>query len=201
MELAYRFSRPDLLTSITDMKVSLTILASFSLILSTFADEAAARKTAEAIITTTRAAESMKSGFVTTIDPMIAGMKKQGMPEAAAAEMRTAMSEWFDTEVKWSEIKPKLVDLYVKEFTEQELKDLLAFYQTPTGQKAIVKLPVIMREGGSIGQEMVGRKQESLKQSLQRVVEKYRPKPKAPAAPSAPTPESLLKTPSENLIK
>ena len=120
----------------------------------------------------------MKNGFVATIEPMIAGTRKQEMPEAAASEMTAAMGEWFDDEIKWSDIKPKMIDLYVQEFTEQELKDLLAFYQTPAGKKAITKLPVVMRQGAVIGQEYAAKKQDSLKQRVQAIIEKYRPKSK-----------------------
>jgi hypothetical protein len=88
------------------------------------------------------------------------------------------MSEWFDAEIKWADIRPKMVDLYVKEFSEQELKDLLAFYQTPVGKKAITSLPVIMRQGATIGQEYAASKQDSLKKRVQTIVEKYRPKTK-----------------------
>jgi hypothetical protein len=158
------------------MKASLTILASLSLIISAFGDEASARKTAETILDVTNAGTSMRTGFVTSIEPMIAGMKKQGMPEAAATEMTASMGEWFDAEIKWTEVKPKLVDVYVKEFTEQELKDLLAFYQTPSGKSAIAKLPVVMRQSSMVVQGIVASKQTSLQQSLSKIVEKYKPK-------------------------
>ena len=71
-----------------------------------------------------------------------------------------------------------MIDLYVQEFTTPELKELLAFYQTPLGQKAITKLPVIMRQGSMIGQEYAVGKQEALKQKVQAIVEKYRTKTK-----------------------
>lgn len=160
------------------MKALLTILVSLVIALSSRADTAATRKSAEAILEITNAAGAMKSGFVATIEPMIANMKKQGMPEAAATEMTAVMGEWFDSEIKWADIKPKMIDLYVQEFTEQELKDLLAFYQTPVGQKAILKLPVVMRQGAMIGQEYAAKKQDSLKVRVQAVIDKYRPKSK-----------------------
>nr|ACO70902.1 hypothetical protein [uncultured Verrucomicrobiota bacterium] len=158
------------------MKTSLRLLAFLSIIGSVLADEAASRKSAETILEITNASGAMKTGFIATIAPMIANMKRQGMPEAAGTEMTAAMSEWFDAEIKWVEIKPKIVDLYVREFTEQELKDLLAFYQTPSGKKAIIKLPVVMQQGAVIGQEYAAKKQDSLKLKVQAIVDKYRPK-------------------------
>lgn len=41
------------------------------------------------------------------------------------------------------------VAIYAKHYTHQEIKDLLAFYQTPTGKKSLSAFPVLMTE--SIG--------------------------------------------------
>jgi hypothetical protein len=160
------------------MKALFLAVVLLSTIPSSHADDAASRKSAEAILEVTNAAGAMKSGFIATIEPMIASMKKQGMPDAAALEMTAALGEWFDAEIKWADIKPKMVDLYVKEFSEQDLKELLAFYQTPVGKKAINKLPIVMRQGAVIGQEYAAQKQDSLKRKVQAIVDKYRPKSK-----------------------
>jgi hypothetical protein len=160
------------------MKALFNILVFLSIVGSTLADEAAARKSAEAILEITNAEGSLKTGFISSIEPMVANMKRQGVPDAAGVEISAAMSEWFDAEMKWSEIKPKMVDIYVKHFTEQELKELLAFYQTPLGKKAMTTLPMVMREGTAVGQEYATKKQESLQKKVQAIVDKYRTKPK-----------------------
>ena len=159
------------------MKTPFVLTAFLSLVLSALGDEASSRKTAETILDVTNAAGSMKAGFSAMIDPMVANMKRQGMPDAAGAEITAAMSEWFDAEVKWTDIKPKMVEIYTKEFTEQELKDLLAFYQTPTGKQVVLKLPVVMRQGGVIGQQVIASKQASLEGRIKAIVDKYRGQP------------------------
>jgi hypothetical protein len=49
---------------------------------------------------------------------------------------------------------PKLVQdaerVWAAEFTEQELRDILAFYQSPTGKSLAAKLPEISRQTGLI---------------------------------------------------
>jgi hypothetical protein len=140
------------------------------------ADEAASRLAAGEILELTNASGAMKSGFSAMVEPMITTMQQRGMPVEAAAEMRAAMAEWFDKEIKWEDLKPKMVELYAKEFTEKELQDLLAFYRTPSGRKALAKLPVIMQEGAKIGQEYAVTKQESLGLKMKEVANKYRPK-------------------------
>jgi len=39
--------------------------------------------------------------------------------------------------------------LYASKFTEQELKDVLAFYKSPVGRKVITQEPVILDQSGS----------------------------------------------------
>ncbi|MDO9631497.1 MAG: DUF2059 domain-containing protein, partial [Humidesulfovibrio sp.] len=46
----------------------------------------------------------------------------------------------------------RLVPLYANTFTHQEIREILAFYQSPVGKKAVASLPQILREGQKIGQ-------------------------------------------------
>jgi hypothetical protein len=46
----------------------------------------------------------------------------------------------------------RLVPLYANTFTHQEIREILAFYQSPTGKKAVAALPQLMQEGQKIGQ-------------------------------------------------
>jgi uncharacterized protein len=46
--------------------------------------------------------------------------------------------------------------LYDKYFNEQELKELIAFYRTPAGRKAIAVLPALMQEGMQGTAQQVG---------------------------------------------
>jgi hypothetical protein len=140
------------------------------------ADEATHREAAGRVLEITKADVAMKSGFQSMIEPIIASMRQRGMPEAAAQEVKEAFSKWFTEEIKWEDIKPKMVDIYVQQFSEAELNELHAFYQTPTGQKAIEKLPVVMQQGASIGREYAQNKSQLLQAKLKEIAEKYAPK-------------------------
>jgi len=151
------------LLSILSLAVSSTLLA----------DEASHREAANRILEVTKAEKAMQGGFEAMIDPLVSSMKQRGMPEAAALEVKEAFKQWFTTEIKWEDIKPKMVDIYVQQFTEPELKDLYAFYQSPTGQKAIEKLPIVTKQGALIGSEYAQAKQQSLQAKLKEIAEKY----------------------------
>ncbi len=51
----------------------------------------------------------------------------------------------------WDTFGSRLVALYEESFTESELRDMTAFYKTPTGQKALTVLPELSRRMIEIG--------------------------------------------------
>ena len=65
-------------------------------------------------------------------------------------------SEYWDNaskHVDYDELVQKLIPVYSKHFTEQEIVDLLNFYNTSTGKKMIDKMPVILKESMEIGRK------------------------------------------------
>lgn len=47
-------------------------------------------------------------------------------------------------EMGWENMKKDFVDVYVSLFTEQEIRDTIRFYESPTGRKYIEKSPEMM---------------------------------------------------------
>ncbi|PSR53440.1 DUF2059 domain-containing protein [Adhaeribacter arboris] len=47
-----------------------------------------------------------------------------------------------------------IVPIYDKHFTHQEITELIAFYQTPIGQKTTQVLPILTQESMTAGQEL-----------------------------------------------
>lgn len=117
---------------------------------------------------------SLRDSFSQFLNPALDAMKQQGMPESARTETRRAFTSWFDEDIKWEEIKPKLAELYTKAFTEEELRGLLAIYQQPLGQKIMAKLPIVLQEGSIIGQQYYNSKQDALNARLAPIVQKYK---------------------------
>jgi uncharacterized protein len=71
-------------------------------------------------------------------------------------------------------IKESVYPLYDRFYTEQDLKDIIAFYKTPTGQKLISTLPAVMTESNKIATEkfvpmLVPIVQELLKEEFDQV--------------------------------
>lgn len=73
------------------------------------------------------------------------------------APYKEVMLQWAEKYMSWDAVAPALIDLYAQTFTESELKELLAFYKTPTGQKTLTELPGLMQKGAALGVE-IGKK-------------------------------------------
>ena len=141
------------------------------------ADEDSKTVLAEEVLELAYSPNNLRDSFAGFLEPALDAMKRDGMPDEARAEMRKAFTEWFDQEVKWAEIKPKLVQIYAHDFTEEELRSLLAFLQKPLGQKVMAKLPLVVQDGSLAGQHYFMSKQDSLNAKLAPIVEKYKSKP------------------------
>lgn len=76
--------------------------------------------------------------------------------------------EAFVKEVKdtYPELYESIAKIYKEEFTHDEIKDMLAFYDTPTGKKLAEKTGVLSQKGMTAGQSW-GMKIQGLMQKYQ----------------------------------
>jgi len=61
----------------------------------------------------------------------------------------------------------RMMPVYQKHFTAQDVAGLLKFYKSPLGQKVITQMPVTMAEGMKIGQEWGRQRGEDMIRALQ----------------------------------
>jgi hypothetical protein len=161
------------------MKFSSLAVLCIALAAPLHADTASHRKAADDLIMLVSGPEALKIGFQAVLNPTLASMRQKGATDAQLQEVQKAFNEWLDKEIIFAELKPKMIDVYVHEFSEAELKDLLAFYKTPTGIKAIKTLPVAAAEATKIAQLYAQTKQAGLQTRLNKAMESTAPK-KAP---------------------
>ncbi|MBB6112755.1 hypothetical protein SAMN05421821_12265 [Mucilaginibacter lappiensis] len=76
--------------------------------------------------------------------------------------MKTFMGKYFT----WDALKGPIAKLYAAEFTESELNQLTAFYNTPLGKKVGEKLPELMQKGMLLGQQSVEAHRPELEQMM-----------------------------------
>ncbi len=129
----------------------------------------------------------MKGATEQALEPQLIQMRRAGISELGMAELKKEMLDFMNEVMAWEVLKPELVDLYATEFTKEELDDLIAFYKTPTGQKAIKTMPRLMGEGMMIGQRAVQARAPELQQRIAPIIQRELQMPKTnPGLPQTP---------------
>jgi len=149
--------------TLTAMKslISLVIIASaFFAPLAARADEASHRKATEALLSLM----DMESLLSQSIDQML---QLQVQQNPTIAPYQSEMKAFFAKYMSWASLKNDMVNLYMAEFTEPELKELAAFYQTPVGKKTVQRMPVLMTKGAELGQRRVQEHLPELQAAIQ----------------------------------
>ena len=124
----------------------------------------------------------------TTMAGVSASIEMQLKRDPAMQPYKDVFVQWAQKFLTWDEIGGKVVGIYADAFTDAELHDLIRFYKTPTGQKALAQQQTLMIQGASIGeavakehlndlQDMVRIRSEEIQKTAQP------PKPAVPAAP------------------
>jgi len=61
-----------------------------------------------------------------------------------------------------------MVEIYRRHFTHEEIRGLIAFYETPLGRKTIAAMPAVVGESMAAGQAWAERSQPQFQQEVQR---------------------------------
>jgi hypothetical protein len=65
------------------------------------------------------------------------------------------LMDWCSDILDWEKLRDQIADIYVQVFTEDELNELIRFYQSPVGQKLLEKTPEIMQKSVEIVQTIL----------------------------------------------
>jgi hypothetical protein len=101
--------------------------------------------------------------------------------QARISDFEGKINKLVSDQLNWSALEPAYVDLYAKNFTDEELDGILAFYKSPSGAALIEKLPSLTTQGT----EIVQQRMSIIRSQLQPMIQDFA---KSNAAPSAPAP-------------
>jgi uncharacterized protein len=99
----------------------------------------------------------------------------------------------FKARFKPEEIVERLLPIYDKHFTKEEIDALIAFYQTPAGKKLATKQSVLQTDSMAVGQQYG----LEIGQEVSDAMQKDAAKPKAPATKPAKSGKSGSSTPKK----
>jgi uncharacterized protein len=119
--------------------MGLTICALLSVAASCLADEASHRRAVEDLFIRT----DMQSALDQTVMQISAALTGAA-PEDAG--YRDAVDAYVRKYISWDAMKEELAALYMKAFTEQEVAELVAFFNTAVGSRYLQQTPVLGQE-------------------------------------------------------
>jgi uncharacterized protein len=96
----------------------------------------------------------------------------QQMQTAGMEEVREVLKDWVTEIFSAPESHQAFARIYAESFTEAELRGLVAFYQTPVGQRMAAEQGTLAIRGAEVGRELAEARQADLMQRLQAVLEK-----------------------------
>ncbi len=79
---------------------------------------------------------------------------------------RDVLMKGIDKALSWELLGPRMIDIYAEAYTEQELRDLIAFYKTPTGKKTLEKAPILAQQGTQVGKDLIEENKAELQEML-----------------------------------
>ena len=93
------------------------------------------------------------------------------MPENNRAAFIGVMQKFMHKYYTWDTLKGDLSKIYAAEFTEDELSQMTAFFNTPVGKKYSDKLVTLTQKGMALGQQVIKDHQAELEQMIKDVTD------------------------------
>ena len=95
-------------------------------------------------------------------------VKAQVAQNPKLAKVEDVFRQFLVKYMRWEVLKPQFVKIYTDTFTEAELREITAFYKTPTGQKTITAMPDLFQKGMAAGQKAVQEHTGELQEAVQK---------------------------------
>src|SRR5262245_46489632 len=104
-----------------------------------WADEASHKKAAEELLEALNTEKVLAASINASLDAQVKG-------NPGLAPFKEVMKKFFDKHMSYKALKDDMIKLYVKEFKEEELKDLTKFFKSPAGKKYAEKMPLLTQK-------------------------------------------------------
>lgn len=93
----------------------------------------------------------------------------RGNPDTAPYE--DVFRAWYKKTFSTGDLEGEMAQIYMRSFTEEEIRGLAAFYKTPLGQKMLDKLPIVTKEGAELGMQRAKEHTPELQEMLKKARE------------------------------
>jgi uncharacterized protein len=86
------------------------------------------------------------------------------------SRMAKVMEDFFTEFMPWSKLQPEYVRIYTTQFSEAELRELIAFFQTPAGQRFVEATPAVTADMMETTQRLMAPHMGELQQRMMRAM-------------------------------
>lgn len=123
------------------------------------------------------AVADMERNYGRTMELMIEQQMRQN---PAMARFETIMRSFFSKYLSWRDVRADMVRVYALTYTEDEMSQLSAFYQTPLGRRLLETTPELAARTNEATQR---RLMEHMPELTQQIMEQMQATPATPATP------------------
>lgn len=91
----------------------------------------------------------LKQGFSAMLQQLGVQERDRPLIERYNEKLAALMQEQLD----WDKLEQPMIDIYARVYTEQELREVTKFYQSPAGQSFLSKMPELLKESMQLAQQ------------------------------------------------
>ena len=157
------------------MKILLGLILSIGLVGAAYANTSPNTESVEKLLQAMKLEKQMVGGFEAMLPIVNQLAQRMALDTNETEELKEIYRDWFNNDFDHALIKQQIVDLYAGTFSEQDIENMIKFYQTPTGKKVIDKTPELAKMGAKFGMIEAQNKQQQLMDKLTPFMEKHQP--------------------------
>ena len=83
------------------------------------------------------------------------GQNKTEAEQAMFEENMAAMVSFMRSELNWNKFKGPMVDIYLRNFSEEEIRGMVSFYESDVGRSLTSKMPIVMAESATMARTLM----------------------------------------------
>jgi uncharacterized protein len=139
-------------------RIALLLTLVLSLPLTAHADEASRRDKAQemlALLHMDRLLDQTMNNMLaqmSTVTKQLSGNKVKPEDQAKIDDFQKKVFQLIQSQMGWKTLEPDYVDMYAKNFTDEQLDAILVFYKSPAGAALVDKLPTLTAQGTELAQ-------------------------------------------------
>ncbi|WP_462172132.1 DUF2059 domain-containing protein [Pseudoalteromonas xiamenensis] len=130
----------------------------FSLVFSFYVQAQDSRREAvESLLTSMQMDSMMESMYNQMQQSIMKNSPKLGKTPEEQALFDEHTKQLFDvmrTEMSMDKMRADIIDVYLKHYTEKEIADMLAFYESESGRSMLTKMPQVMSDTMQVSMKM-----------------------------------------------